>query len=299
MSNSTKMKFRAHDTFFIRKGWLHKGMRNVREDNSIFMGTGGNPMDILGIGANMVKSLRYWLQATGLTIEPTRGRRTQTLTSFGDIILKNDPYIEEMGTLWLIHYNLAKNIEDATAWYFFFNEFSQTEFEKDDYIVKLKNFIRMSNAPEVSERSLEDDFNCIINTYVSRSKSHPGKVLPETNIDCPLGELGLIDIIDKKRKIYRKASPQKDGIHPLIVLAVIIDQAKGNKEIKISSIQTDYMNAGMIFNLDLILLTQLLTRIELLGFIKVERTAGLDIIRLNTEMTFLECVQHYFDNINK
>ena len=27
-------------------------------------------MDVLGIGANMVKSLRYWLQATGLTVEP-------------------------------------------------------------------------------------------------------------------------------------------------------------------------------------------------------------------------------------
>ena len=26
------MKFRAHDTFFIRKGWLNKGLRNVNAD---------------------------------------------------------------------------------------------------------------------------------------------------------------------------------------------------------------------------------------------------------------------------
>ncbi len=50
------MKFRAHDTFFIRKGWLNKGMRNVRKDPAVFMGANGNPMDILGIGANMVKA---------------------------------------------------------------------------------------------------------------------------------------------------------------------------------------------------------------------------------------------------
>lgn len=62
------MKFRAHDTFFIRKGWLSKGMRNVKIDPAVFMGAKGNPMDILGIGANMVKALRYWLQAVKLTI---------------------------------------------------------------------------------------------------------------------------------------------------------------------------------------------------------------------------------------
>ena len=76
------MKFRAHDTFFIRKGWLNKGMRNVNADPSVFMGSNGNPMDVLGIGANMVKALRYWLQAVKLTSEPTSGRREQTFTEF-------------------------------------------------------------------------------------------------------------------------------------------------------------------------------------------------------------------------
>ena len=52
------MKFRAHDTFFIRKGWLNKGLRNVNADAGVFMGSKGNPMDVLGIGANMVKALR-------------------------------------------------------------------------------------------------------------------------------------------------------------------------------------------------------------------------------------------------
>ena len=30
------MKFRAHDTFAIRKGWLHKGMRHVVNNPRIF-----------------------------------------------------------------------------------------------------------------------------------------------------------------------------------------------------------------------------------------------------------------------
>lgn len=292
------MRFRAHETFFIRKGWLNKGMRNVNNDPAVFMGTNGNPMDILGIGANMVKSLRYWLQAVNLTSEPNSGKREQTFTEFGRIVFENDPYIEEMGTLWLLHYQLAKNKENATAWYYFFNEFKPIEFTKEDFVKQLSNYIRI-NGEEVSERSLEDDYNCIINTYVPRIKFSPEKVQPESNIDCPFGELSLIDISNKKEKIYKKSVPKKDTIHPLILLAVILDQAKGATSIKISSIQNDFCNAGKIFNLDIIALTALLYKIELLGYIEVVRTAGLDIIRIQKSMSFLECLQEYYNSINK
>ena len=50
------MKFRAHDTFFIRKGWLSKGMKAVHSKPDVFVAKDGNPMDVLGIGSNMVKS---------------------------------------------------------------------------------------------------------------------------------------------------------------------------------------------------------------------------------------------------
>lgn len=292
------MKFRAHDTFFIRKGWLNKGLRNVNEDAGVFMGTKGNPMDVLGIGANMVKALRYWLQAVKLTSEPASGKKEQSFTEFGQVVFENDPYIEEMGTLWLLHYQLASNKDDATAWYYFFNEFKATEFTKEDFVKQLSNYIRM-NGEEVSERSLEDDYTCIINTYVSRMKSNPEKVQPESNIDCPFGELGLIDIANKKDKLYRKATPKKDMIHPLVVLAVIVDQANGKDEIKISAIQNDPCNAGKVFNLDIITLTALLYKIELMGYIKVIRTAGLDVIRITKDLSFIECVKLYYNAINK
>jgi hypothetical protein len=67
------MKFRGHETFFIRKGWLYKGLKNVKDCPTVFTDKDINPMDVLGIGANMVKSLRYWMQAVKLTKEPTKG----------------------------------------------------------------------------------------------------------------------------------------------------------------------------------------------------------------------------------
>ncbi len=299
------MKFRGHETFFIRKGWIYKGMKNVLNDSTVFMGTNGNPMDILGIGSNMVKSLRYWLQAIGLTSEPTSGKRTQTLTDLGKIIYENDPYIEEMGTLWLLHYKLATNIDNATAWYDFYNEFNLTEFTRDDFIVQINSFVNINDL-KISERSLEEDFNCIINTYVPRIKSNPGKIHPENNIDCPLGELGLIDILDKNYKdsqdkkqiLYKKCGPKKDTLNPLILLAVILDNSNGEKEIKISTIQNNKNNAGKIFNLDIISLVTLLNKLELMGYIKVIRTAGLDVIRIENDMSFLDCVSEYYNIIN-
>ena len=49
------MKFRAHDTFFIRKGWLSKGMKYVCNKPDVFIDKNDPPMDVLGIGSNMVK----------------------------------------------------------------------------------------------------------------------------------------------------------------------------------------------------------------------------------------------------
>ena len=43
------MKFRAHDTFFIRKGWLSKGMERVVAKEDLFVDKNENPMDVLGI----------------------------------------------------------------------------------------------------------------------------------------------------------------------------------------------------------------------------------------------------------
>ncbi|MDR1069265.1 MAG: DUF4007 family protein [Gracilibacteraceae bacterium] len=293
------VKYRAHDTFFIRKGWLSKGVKNIIVDPAVFVSRDANPMDTLGMGANMVKALRYWLLAVGLTEEykGLNNRNEQKLTLLGEMVHENDPYMEELGTLWLLHYRLAANKEDATAWYFFFNEFRSLEFTRDDFIIQTENYLRELDET-VAERSIEDDYNCVINTYIPRIKLNPKKFDPEDNIDCPLGELGLIDIVNKKAKVYKKSSPKKDTLHPLILLAVILDQANGAREVRISEIQTNARNVGKVFNLDVIALTALLYKLEILGFIKVVRTAGLDVIKIETDLDFYGSVREYYRAIN-
>lgn len=294
------MKFRGHETFFIRKGWLYKGMSNVVREPGVFQGAAGNPMDVLGIGANMVKSLRYWLVATKLTSEPRAGRRNQELTELGNIIFENDPYMEEIGSIWLVHLMLATNEDDATSWYLFFNEFNKAEFDVEDFRSSVVKYIRMQEDGAMpSERAVEDDFNCLINTYVPRVKLDPQKVHPESNIDCPLGELGLVDVINKKKGIFKKSVPKPGMLPDLILLAAIIKANDDRTEIKISTLQNDKGQIGKLFNLDSITLQNALYKLEKLGYIRVIRTAGLDIIQIITNMHFADCVRAYYNELNQ
>ena len=302
------MKFRGHETFFIRKGWLGKGLKNVADKADVFVTKEVNPMDILGIGSNMVKSLRYWMQAAGLATEPRSGKRVQTLTDLGRIIYQQDPYLEELGTLLLLQYELATNIELATSWYFFFQEFNMQEFTKDDFVRALSNYVVL-NAPESasSDRSITDDFNCIASTYIPRNKSNPGKISPENNIDCPLGELGLIDIANKEKKVYKKSIPAAKIFHPFIVQAMILrgmDQQKNvsdksqQLEIEINSLLHGKNSIGKVFNLDTITLLDVLRNAEHRKVLKIIRTAGLDVVQLDACCPAIECVRKYYQDLN-
>lgn len=294
------MKFRAHDTFFIRKGWLSKGMDNIVSKPDLFVDKNENPMDILGIGSNMVKSLRYWLQVVGLTEEPKSGKRLQTLTSLGEMIYEKDRYIEELGTLYLLQYRLASQRSDATSWYYFFNEFSMSEFTKEDFVQSLQNYIVMcDDGGAVASRSLNDDFTCIVNTYLPRYKSNPGKVSPENNIDCPFGELDLVDISSRRLKTYKKAIPVAKSFDPWVIFAVITEQAEDRNEITLNELLTKPCNIGRVFNLDAIVMLDVLHEVENLGLIKIIRTAGLDVIHINKRMTFDECVMNYYKSLEK
>lgn len=292
------MKFRGHETFYIRKGWLTKGLKNVQQRPDIFTSKEQNPMDVLGIGSNMVKSLRYWLPAVGLTVETVKDRkRIQQITEFGQVIFDNDRYIEEIGTLYLLHYKLASNYNEATAWYYFFNKFNLSEFTKEEFVAALQSYSVLEGDGAGSIRTLGDDCNCILSTYMPRYITNPGKISPEDNTDCPLGELSLIDFANKTKKSYKKSIPSTSSLNPWVVLAIIVDQAKGKKEIGLNELLNGECNIGKILNLDAISMLDVLHNIEKIGQIKIIRTAGLDVVHVLRDRSFIDCVKAYYKNI--
>ena len=253
------MRFRAHETFAIRKGWLHKGMKNIVSSPTVFIDKEVNPMEKLGLGTNMVKALRYWLQVSGLTYENQK-TRMQFLTRFGELVWENDKYIEEDGTLYLIHYFLSSNKEMGTSWYYFFNCYNATEFTKESYLESMKLFLyvqeKENGGKEIkfSERALLEDLDCILRTYLPSQT----KYSPESNMDSPFLDLQLLKVMDSKEKVFAKNSPLSLVINPLIILAVIVNEKEkleekdGTKvsDIKISTLESAPNNVGRIFNLN-------------------------------------------------
>ena len=288
--NDLETKFRGHETFYIRKGWLYKGLKNIAQNPKVFTDKNVNTSDTFGLGVSMVKALRYWLQAVGLTKESKIGNSTvQELTEIGKIVFKNDRYIEEIGTLCLLQYNLATNMSLATSWYYFFNQFTMNEFTKEDFVDTFATHLKFMQV-NAARTSIEDDYTCILNTYLKKNLTDP-----EDNMECPFSELGLIEDIGKKT--YKKVDPKSCLIPLQILLAIIVKEHPREYEIRISDLLKEERNIGKIFNLDFITLTEYLDKMQVEGLVQVVRTAGLDVIKLKDGKTWQEYIADYYEGI--
>lgn len=120
------MQVNKHGSFYIRSGWPTKiidAMDGYAQNSYIF--SPNNELlavDQIGVGRVMVRALRYWAAVLGITVETKNAQGIlHTLTDLGRLIAQYDPYCQRTGTLWLLHRNLARNFEDATAWAWAFN----------------------------------------------------------------------------------------------------------------------------------------------------------------------------------
>jgi hypothetical protein len=90
-----KRTFSGHETFSCRSYWPKKGyefLNNGFEFNEI------DALVKLGVGKNMVSSIKHWVKSFGIVNDDG------SLSSFWSLILDNkgyDPYLENKGTLWL------------------------------------------------------------------------------------------------------------------------------------------------------------------------------------------------------
>lgn len=55
-----KYRFKGHESFILREGWLNKGLYEVDRNPKVFSENYG--ADALGVGPNMAKAIRYWLR---------------------------------------------------------------------------------------------------------------------------------------------------------------------------------------------------------------------------------------------
>lgn len=313
------MKYKAHQSFFVRKGWLSKGMRALKGNPCIFMPSNSKQaMDELGLGSNQVVALRYWLMAMGLMAKSSNGKEHEP-TALMNLIFEKDCYVEEFGTLWALHYELVCNKEEATSWYWLFNESKAKSFTKEDLSTGIKKYDEMYNVENAASgkstalRSIEDDVDCILRTYIPSEHLTGRESSPENVIDSPLGDLGILDIDniaesgarDKNRQ-YRRKSAGQSKLPTSMVLYAILGQIEHSKEsetpfgreLPIEDLLTGRFSPGRLFNLDSVALLDRLYELENDGYLRLNRTAGSDVVRIeDPDMPRLTCLENYYELI--
>ena len=183
--------FSGHETFPFRYPWLKKGFDAALDDGDIFLRD--NAITTLGVGKNMVRSIRHWCLAAGVLAENRDGGTALRPTDLGTLLLADDgldPYLEDPATLWVLHWQIASSRGRAATWFWTFSHFHEPEFTREALTSALFKWAQTLPGKQVAESSLKRDVEVFLRTYVPSRQSRGG--IAEDSLDCPLVELGLI-----------------------------------------------------------------------------------------------------------
>lgn len=189
------MRFSGHETFACRYAWLPKAYRSLATNPALFADE-DSAIEELGLGKNMVRALRFWAEAMGLA--KPQGR-TLELTEFAHAVFGpkgHDRFIEDVRTLWLLHWKLASRRDNALfAWRFLLNHWPYPELTRSEALAAFtRESVRLGHSH--SAVTLSQHLDVFMHTY------HParsGTVGIEDSLDGPLVELSLLQAIGERK----------------------------------------------------------------------------------------------------
>jgi len=294
------VSFSGHESFPFRYTWLTKGVTHCDQKPDVF--NDDNAIAILGVGKNMVRSIRHWCITAKLAEESQKNRSGSLQpTDLGRHIFLGDnawdPYLEDIGTLWLIHWLIATNKERATTWYFAFNHIHQPEFSRDGLEHTMLDLMKRNSSLRISPGTVKRDIEVFIRTYTVARHSQ-GKILEET-LDCPLVELNLIrPTKDAGNYVFNRGN--QDSLDNAIFLYSVIDFAEPrlNNQTTVSFEELSYgdRSPGKVFKIDETSMGERLENIESLthGSILFTETAGLKQLVFKRPVNKMELLRKYY-----
>lgn len=203
----------------------------------------------LGVGKNMVASIRFWSRAFGLS---TNDIPTTFAKSIFDSTQGYDPYLEDEGTLWLLHYYLLTK-QVASLYQLTFLDFQREkrEFDRNQLLAFVR---RKCNVPEqknvYNENTVKKDIGVLLHNYVT-----PSEVRSNEDFSAIFQDLGLINALGSDRYAFNDTEPSH--IHPDILLYALLDYKGEDNTISLDGMQ----EVALIFGLSLTNLIELVREI--------------------------------------
>jgi hypothetical protein len=239
----TKYTFSGHDSFQCRQLWLKKGYDYVQKGKSF---NDEDALVQLGVGKNMVSSIRFWLKAFNII------DNKDFTTEFGKRLFddKNgyDPFLEDEASLWLLHYQLVKN-GFASIYSIIFNVFRKEKlfFDKETFLKYVKRISETNPDLNFNENTVTKDFTVFVNLY----KSHPESKDVEDSFSGVLSEIELLKTTGKgKDEQFFIENSERDNLDKAVVLFAILDNPNYGNSISLNSLEFDINSPGSIFALN-------------------------------------------------
>lgn len=284
---SVKPSFGGHEKFAFRYGWLKKGVDAALQDPTIFSHDMG--LVTLGVGKNMVRSIRHWCLATNLLTESeTVGRIKQLVpTSLAERFLLDkgwDPYLEDIGSYWLVHWELSSNVTRALIWHYLFAQYYKPEFTKQQFVAFCGRQLESANI-QTTPQMVEREVDCCLRTYVVTTRSAQG-AFSEDSLDCPLAELELLRFAPGENIYSFNIGPKPTlpvQVFGYALLMFLLPFAHNRRAVAVDDCLYYPGSPGQVFKLDENSLVEYLEALETLtgGKLRLQESAGLRQIYLD------------------
>jgi hypothetical protein len=293
----TNLSFSGHESFICKQAWLKKVFEFASNHRSF--GDDRAVVD-LGVGKNMVNSLRFWGKAFDALDEDDKP------TELANYLLNDegvDPYLEDYASLWLLHYHLVKKNRFSIA-NLVFNEFrkERVEFTKDALLKFLVRKTSEVDSNSSNSKTLEKDAGVFIRMYSKPDRSQ--KIDIEDDFNGVLIDLGLLDR-DKHRsqggrmaEWFRIESGQREDLPWQIVLYSILDRYPDQESITFQELHVGENSPGAIFALSgegLFDKIEQMTQ-ELDGIVFSE-TAGNQVLQFKSPYSRQHILNLYYGNV--
>lgn len=270
--------FARHETFHPRYGWVKKALDAAAKSSKVF--NADDAVVELGVGKNMVRSIRFWGLAYQV-ITPAKDSSSRiplaVPSNIGHTIFADegwDPYCELPGTHWLLHWWLLAPGSIAPVWWLAFNEFPGVEFSDE----QLEQFVldRVRDWADPHPSSVQKDVSCLLRMYAPGSSS---RAAFDDAIDCPSRDLRLITPTPE-RGHYRFAIGVKPTLPASVAAFAALDFVartdSSARTVTVSRLATEPGGPGRVFKLTEGALVDLLERaaLEHEGSLDLTSSAG-------------------------
>jgi len=292
--------FSGHETFVFRYGWMKKAVDACTDDPKAF---GEDDAIVkLGVGKNMVRSIRHWGLATGVIEEELGSRGTMLRpTELGEFLFGRggqDQYLEDPNTLWLLHWNILSNPQRCTTWHMAFNALPSNEFTRDQLTHRIEEEVRRRNSKAMpSGNTLKRDVEIFMRTYIPARNSRG--VVAEDSLDCPLVELYLLEEVPGSDAIQMRRGPKITLSNHIFAYTLIDfwDRNVAQREtLAFSEVAYEKGSPGIAFKLDENSLVERLERLEHVtgGDLLYTETAGLKQVSRKMSRPKSEYLEEYY-----